>query len=74
MCIWRCMPMRTNIILEDKLVNEAFEYTAARTKKELINLALKEFVQNHSKLDLSEIKGKIKFHKKYDYKQLRKGF
>jgi len=65
--------MRTNINLDDKLVKEAFGYANVSTKKELINLALKEFVGNHKRLNPKEIKGKIKFEKDYDYKKLREG-
>jgi Arc/MetJ family transcription regulator len=65
--------MRTNINLDDKLVKEAFNYISVSTKKELINIALKEFVETHKRLNPEEIKGKIKFEKDYDYKKLRAG-
>jgi Arc/MetJ family transcription regulator len=67
------MAMRTNINLDDKLVKEAFNYANVSTKKELINLALKEFVETYKRLNLKEIKGEIKFEKDYDYKKLREG-
>lgn len=67
------MGMRTNINLDDKLVKEAFNYANVSTKKDLINLALKEFVGAHKRLNPKEIKGKIKFEKDYDYKKLREG-
>jgi len=41
--------MRTNIVLDDVLVKEAFKYASVTTKRELINLALKEFVANHGR-------------------------
>ncbi|MGA1874739.1 MAG: type II toxin-antitoxin system VapB family antitoxin [bacterium] len=63
--------MRTNIVLDDELVEEAFKYTNIKTKKELITLALKEFVRNHSRADLRDLQGKIAFRKDYDYKKLR---
>lgn len=63
--------MRTNIVLEDELIQRAFKYTNIKTKKELITLALKEFVKNHSRLDLRDLQGKIAFRKDYDYKKLR---
>ena len=63
--------MRTNINLDDKLVKEAFKYTNVSTKKELINLALKEFVETNKRMNPKEIKGKIKFERDYDYKKLR---
>lgn len=65
------MYMRTNIVLDDKLVKEAFRYASVATKRELINLALKEFVQNHRKKDVYELKGKVKIRNDYDYKALR---
>ena len=65
--------MRTNINLDDKLVKEAFNYANVSTKKDLVNLALKEFVGSHKRLNPKEIKGKIKFEKDYDYKKLREG-
>lgn len=63
--------MRTNINLDDNLVKEAFKYINVTTKKELINIALKEFVENHKKKDLLELKGKIEFDENYDYKKMR---
>jgi Uncharacterized protein conserved in bacteria (DUF2191). len=65
--------MRTNIVLDDNLVKEAFKYSEAKTKKELINQALKEFVDNRSRRDLLDLEGKIEFAKGYDYKLLREG-
>lgn len=63
--------MRTNIVLDDALVQEAFRYTLVRTKKDLVEEALKEFVRNRSKKDLRDLRGKIKFSEGYDYKALR---
>jgi Arc/MetJ family transcription regulator len=66
----RCI-MRTNIILDDNLVQEAFKYSSANTKKELIHLALTEFVENRRRLNLLDLEGKIEFAEDYDYKKLR---
>ena len=63
--------MRTNIVLDDRLVNEAFRYTSAKTKKELINLALKEFIENHQRPNILDIRGKVQIRDDYDYKILR---
>jgi Arc/MetJ family transcription regulator len=63
--------MRTNIILDDNLVEEAFKYSGVNTKKELIHLALKEYVENRRRLNLLDLEGKIKFAEGYDYKKLR---
>ena len=65
--------MRTNIVLDDELMDEAFKRSRAKTKKELIHEALKEYVENRKKMDLRDLKGKIDFHDDYDYKKLRMG-
>ena len=65
--------MRTNIVLDDDLVRDAFKYSEAKTKKDLINQALKEFVDGRMRRDLLELEGKIEFAKGYDYKSLREG-
>ncbi len=63
--------MRTNIDLDDTLVEEAFRLTNVRTKKELVNLALKELIRSRKKLNLLDLSGKIEFATDFDYKKLR---
>ena len=65
--------MRTNIVLNDLLVEEAMKLANVKTKKELVNLALKEFVENCKRKNRAELKGKIKFSEGYDYKSMREG-
>ena len=63
--------MRTNIVLNDQLVKEAFKYARVNSKRELIDLALQEFVENHRRHDVRELQGKIAIREDYDYKSLR---
>lgn len=63
--------MRTNIDIDDRLLEEAFSLTNLRTKKELVNLALAELIKARKKKDLLDLSGKIQFHDGYDYKSLR---
>lgn len=63
--------MRTNIVLDDKLVAEAFKLTGIKTKRELILQALKELVENRKRMDLRDLRGSGGLHKDYDYKALR---
>ncbi|MGB9716530.1 MAG: type II toxin-antitoxin system VapB family antitoxin [Thermodesulfovibrionales bacterium] len=65
--------MRTNIVLDDEIIKKAFSLSKAKTKKELIHEALKEFIDARQRLDLRDLKGKIQFRNDYDYKKLRKG-
>ena len=65
--------MRTNIVLNDELVNDAFKYSlAVSTKRELIEIALQEYVNNRKRKNIRELKGKTKFLEDYDYKAMRK--
>ncbi len=65
--------MRTNIVLDEGLVEEALRVSGAKTKKEVVHQALKEFVETRKRRDLRELVGKIKFADKYDYKKVREG-
>jgi len=57
----------------DMLPEYNFDYSKAKTKKELINEALKELIISRQRLDLRDLRGKIDFRSDYDYKKLRKG-
>jgi len=63
--------MRTNIVIDDRLMEEALKLSRYKTKKELIHQALEEFIQNRKRRDLRDLKGKIDFDEKYNYKELR---
>ena len=63
--------MRTNIELDDDLVEEAFRLTNLRTKKDLLNLALQELIRSRKKRNLLDLSGQIQFAPDYDYKALR---
>lgn len=64
--------MRTNVVIDDYLINEAFKLTNLKTKKDLIKTALQELIENRKKMDLRKIKGKINFRDDYDYKEMRR--
>lgn len=65
--------MRTNVVIDDALLNEAFKYSGLHTKKDLINEALIEFVEHRKRMDLRKLRGKVQFQEEYDYKGLRRG-
>lgn len=72
MCIGRCI-MRTNVVLDDTLVQEAISLSGVKTKKDVISLALREFVMTRKRLNLLDLAGKIHFREDYDYKACREG-
>jgi Arc/MetJ family transcription regulator len=65
--------MRTNIVLNEELLKKAFKLTKAKTKKELVNEALEEFIAVRQKRNLADLRGRIGFRDDYDHKALRKG-
>lgn len=64
--------MRTNIVIDDELIAEALKLSKLKTKRELIDTALREFIRSRKRLNLQDIKGKINFREDYNYKMMRK--
>jgi metal-responsive CopG/Arc/MetJ family transcriptional regulator len=65
--------MRTTIVLNDELVDEVFKFSQAIfPKKELIETALKEYVNTRKRKDIKELKEKFKFQENYNYMAMRK--
>jgi Arc/MetJ family transcription regulator len=64
--------MRTNIVLDEELLQEAFALSDARTKKDLIHEALRTLISLKKRKDLTELAGKIDFADVYDHKKMRK--
>ena len=65
--------MRTNVVLDDRLITKAFKHYKAKTKKELIHEALRELISARQRLDLRDLRGKIAFIDNYDHKKMRRG-
>lgn len=65
--------MRTNIDIDDELLAEAFSCADVKTKKDLIHLALREFVARHRRADLRELPGTVGIRDDYDHRPLRSG-
>jgi Arc/MetJ family transcription regulator len=63
--------MRTNIEISDDTMKEALFVSGFRTKREVVEQALKEFIQNRSRKNLADIRGTIRFSDGYDYKETR---
>ena len=65
--------MRTNIVIDDALMEEAFSVSDAKTKRELVDRALREFVARHKRKNLIDLYGSDGMDPDYDYKQTRSG-
>ncbi|WP_022978171.1 type II toxin-antitoxin system VapB family antitoxin [Nevskia ramosa] len=65
--------MRTNIVLDDKLVSKAMKLSQAKTKRDVVNLALKEYVESRERKRILEMFGSDCIDPTYDYKAARAG-
>ncbi len=63
--------MRTTVVLDDALVEEAQRLSGIQTKRDLIDRALREFVAARRRRSLLELDGQIEFAPGYDHKALR---
>ena len=66
---------RTNIVLDENIVQEALKLSEIKTKRALIDAALKEFIakrKQKDKPDIRDLCGMGGLHDGYDYKALRK--
>jgi Arc/MetJ family transcription regulator len=64
--------MRTNIDLNDELIQEVLQLSGLKTKKDAVNEALTEYIWNHNRKNLAELRGAIAFSDGYDYKAARR--
>lgn len=53
--------MRTNIIIDDDLMNEAMMLTKIKTKKSVVETSLKLLVQIKKQEQLKNLRGKLKW-------------
>lgn len=53
--------MRTNIVVDDNLMAEAIKLTNIKTKKEVVDRALKLLVQVKRQEKIRELRGKLKW-------------
>ena len=65
--------MRTNIVIDDEIMRTAMEVSGIRTKKGVVEQAIREFVARRTRKNLADLRGKIRFADDYDYTAHRKG-
>ena len=65
--------MRTNVDIDELVIREAMTLSGIKTKREIIDLALREYVAQRKRKDMRELRGQIQFSEGYDYKALREG-
>lgn len=53
--------MRTNIVIDDVLMEEALEITGLRTKREVVELGLRTLVRLRKQETIRSLRGKLKW-------------
>ena len=53
--------MRTNIELDDRLVQKAMRSSGARTKKAVVEAGLQLLVKTHSQTAIRKLRGKVRW-------------
>jgi len=61
--------MPTNLAIDPELLQKALEVSGLKTKKETVNLALKELINRHKQLEIIDLFGKMDPDPDYDYKK-----
>ncbi|MDQ3753013.1 MAG: type II toxin-antitoxin system VapB family antitoxin [Actinomycetota bacterium] len=51
--------MRTNIEIDDEVLEEVRQLTGIKTKREAVDLALRELVARHRRLEILTLRGKV---------------
>jgi Arc/MetJ family transcription regulator len=68
----RRLIMATNLAIDDELLNNALKAGGLKTKKDTVNLALKEFIQRRKTADIIDLFGKIAYAPDHDHKKARR--
>ncbi len=63
--------MATNLAIDSELLRKALEISGLKTKKDTVNMALKEFINSRKQLEILEIFGKMDPDPNYNYKEGR---
>ena len=61
--------MRTNIEIDDKLMKDTLKATGFKTKREVVDFALREVLRLKKQAELKKLRGK--FHWEGDLEQMR---
>ena len=60
--------MPTNLSIDDKLLDTALQIGGMKTKRETVNLALKEFIEKRKQKEIIELFGKMEPDPNFNYK------
>ena len=65
------MNARTNIVIDDKIMKQAMKATGAKTKREAVDIALRQIVRKAQRLNVLDLVGKDLIDPGYDVRVAR---
>jgi Arc/MetJ family transcription regulator len=65
--------MRTNIVLDDELIAEAMRLAGIKTRREMVDRALREYVNRHRQREILGLAGEGLIDPSYDVRSVRAG-
>lgn len=63
--------MATNLAIDPKLLDHAFEVSGETTKKAAVTLALQEFIARREQVKILDLVGELEWDDSFDYKDER---
>jgi Arc/MetJ family transcription regulator len=58
--------MRTNIVIDDKLISDALQATGLKTKREVVEEGLRMLLRINKQAQLRQLRGKVKWRGNLD--------
>ena len=58
--------MRTNIVVDDQLMQEARRLSGLKTKKDIVEKALEAFIRLHKQKEIRKLRGKVQWEGSLD--------
>lgn len=65
------MCMRTNVDIDDQVMKEVLRLTGLTTKREAVDLALRELIGRHRQLGILDLRGRVRWEG--DLEESRRG-
>ena len=62
--------MRTNIVIDDRLMADALQATGLKTKREVVEMGLKTLIKLKKQEKIKEFKGKLAWDSNFDSMRL----
>ena len=63
--------MATNLSIDEALLLQAQGIAGIKTKRDTVNLALKEFIQRRKQEEIIALFGEVEYDEDYNYKKMR---